>query len=71
MTHKVGPKGQVVLPKHMRDALGLQPGDEVDFEMEDNAIRVEPVRRYAGLRGSLASKDLVAELERDRRAEPR
>jgi AbrB family looped-hinge helix DNA binding protein len=44
MTHKVGPKGQVVLPKAMRDRLGIQPGDEVVFNDRDEEIVVRRAR---------------------------
>jgi AbrB family looped-hinge helix DNA binding protein len=71
MTHRIGPKGQVVIPKRMRVALGLQPGDEVDFELEDAAVRVEFARGRRQLRGFFAGHDLVGALEADRRAEPR
>jgi AbrB family looped-hinge helix DNA binding protein len=40
MTHKVGAKGQVVLPKEMRDEFGIEPGDEVEFDRGDGEIRV-------------------------------
>jgi AbrB family looped-hinge helix DNA binding protein len=69
MTSRVGTKGQVVIPKQLRDRLGIVPGDEVDFVLDDDAVRVSPVREHASLRGSLAGLGITAELESDRRAE--
>jgi AbrB family looped-hinge helix DNA binding protein len=37
----VGPKGQVVIPKRMREALGLKPGVEVTLELRDNEIIIK------------------------------
>lgn len=69
MTSRVGPKGQVVIPKAMRDQLGIAPGDEVDFAVEDGAVRVELRREGQSLRGQFAGLGLSAALEADRRAE--
>jgi AbrB family looped-hinge helix DNA binding protein len=71
MTHKVGRKGQVVIPKSFRVAAGLEPGDEVAFSREGNGIRVERVASPDALMGRLAGHRLVAALEKDRRAERR
>jgi AbrB family looped-hinge helix DNA binding protein len=70
MTHRVGAKGQVVIPKRLRDAIGIRPGDEVVFSLEGRVLRLEPARSATALRGSLAGFALVQALEADRRAEP-
>jgi AbrB family looped-hinge helix DNA binding protein len=35
---KVGPKGQVVIPRTMRKALKIEPGSKVLFRLEDDAL---------------------------------
>jgi len=67
MTYRVGPKGQVVIPKALRDQLGLAPGDEVEFSMVEGGVKLEPRRDQGSLRGSLAGFGLAAALEADRR----
>lgn len=34
----VGEKGQVTIPKHLRDELGIGPGSDVAFELRDGAL---------------------------------
>ncbi len=45
-------KGQVTIPKAVRDALGLQPGDRIDFVDTDRGCLIVPVKRdLRSLRG--------------------
>jgi AbrB family looped-hinge helix DNA binding protein len=37
---KVTSKGQVTIPQAIRERLGIQPGTEVGFEVEGEAIRM-------------------------------
>ena len=37
---RLGVKAQMVLPKPVRDALGLKPGDEFAFVIHDGEVRV-------------------------------
>lgn len=37
-TKNVGPKGQIVIPKRIRDALGLKPGVDVNIELRGEEI---------------------------------
>jgi AbrB family looped-hinge helix DNA binding protein len=73
MTQRVGAKGQVVIPKDIRDEIGLQPGAEVDFERDGEAVRILPAGTAAtrGLRGRYAASGLAAALLADREREPR
>ena len=36
-------KGQVTIPKHIRDAAGVAPGSEVAFTLEGSKIIITPV----------------------------
>jgi AbrB family looped-hinge helix DNA binding protein len=73
MTYKVGPKGQVVLPKHVRDRLGIEPGDEVTVEGVDDEVRIRRVEQQIALRGLLSDPTddvpLTRQLELDHRWE--
>ena len=60
-----------MIPKVFRDAVSLQPGDEVAFSREGNAIRMERVVSPDALMGRLAGHRLVDALEKDRRLERR
>ena len=48
-------KGQLTIPKQVRERLGLKPGDRLAFDLDDDAIllRVEKRRTLEELRGSL------------------
>ena len=41
---KVTSKGQITIPREIRQALGVQPGDRVLFESDNEGIRVRPLR---------------------------
>lgn len=85
MTHKVGAKGQVVIPKAIREEIGIEPGDEVVFEPDGKEVRVRRLaddpekrrRRIEALRGAwadipgLSTKDLEAERRAEREREER
>lgn len=74
----MGPKGQVVIPKRIRDRLHLQPGDRLQVREEEDGVHIRkalvgPAERraiVANLRGALAGgPSLTAALESERRSE--
>lgn len=47
-------KGQTTLPKAVRDALDLQPGDKVRYVIIGEDVRILPVRSAGELAGSVS-----------------
>jgi AbrB family looped-hinge helix DNA binding protein len=73
MTYRVGPKGQVVLPKAIRERLGIEPGDEVVVEQEDDHVEIRragtPVELLGLLADGASTDDLLAARREDRELE--
>ncbi|MGB0652865.1 MAG: AbrB/MazE/SpoVT family DNA-binding domain-containing protein [Thermoplasmatota archaeon] len=38
---KVGPKGQIIIPKPLRDRLGIRAGDEMVYTFHDGHLHLE------------------------------
>lgn len=71
MTSRIGAKGQVVIPKELRDRAGLHPGSEVEFELRGDAVVIVGRRAPPGLAGRFSKSGMAERLEADRAAEPR
>ncbi len=69
MTQKVGAKGQVVIPKELRERLGLGPGASVSFEPLDDGVVVRRADRIRELKGRYAGSGMAERLLEDRRRE--
>lgn len=60
---KLTSKGQVTIPKTVRERLGLRPGEELDFVEVRGSFRIEkhitasPFLKYRGLLKDLAGRD--------------
>ena len=65
-TVKVSPKYQVVIPKSIRDALKLRPGQKMRVIEYDGRIELIPDRDISELRGFLKGIDTRLEREKDR-----
>jgi AbrB family looped-hinge helix DNA binding protein len=66
-TTRITRKGQVTIPKELREEFGLEEGDELRWEKTDDGIRIRKATQSAG-RGMLVDED-VSEAEREAIAE--
>lgn len=82
MTHKVGVKGQVVIPKAIRERIGIRPGDEVAFDSDDQEVRIrrvadvdanraDRIRALRGIWSDSGTDVLLAERRKERELEER
>lgn len=74
---RVTTKGQVTIPKEIREALGIEPGDEITFEEVESGYRIrkkapttkdgdDPFEKY---RGSAKSDETMPDRMRRLRGE--
>ncbi len=62
----ISPKYQVVIPKEIREKLGLSQGQKVKAIMYDGRIELIPVRPIKTMRGFLKGMDTSIERDEDR-----
>jgi AbrB family looped-hinge helix DNA binding protein len=65
-TVTISPKFQVVIPKEIRERMGLEPGQKVQAIAHGDRIELIPVRPAREMRGFLRGIDTTVERERDR-----
>jgi antitoxin PrlF len=62
-TSRMTAKGQITIPKELRERLGLRPGDEVEFVQQEGGLRVQkrmaasPFTSYRGYLRHLKGQD--------------
>jgi AbrB family looped-hinge helix DNA binding protein len=63
---RISPKYQVVIPKKLREALNLTPGQQVQMIALEDRIEMIPVKRIAEMKGFLKGIDTTVARETDR-----
>lgn len=62
----ISPKYQVVIPKEIRQALHLQPGEKLHVFHYQNRLEFIPVKDIKKMRGFLKGIDTTIERDEDR-----
>jgi AbrB family looped-hinge helix DNA binding protein len=69
---RVGRRGQMVLPKAVREALGVNEGDQLWVEVEGNRVILRPVsslvRESLGLLRGTWGEEIASYLKKEREA---
>ena len=62
----VSPKFQVVIPKSVRESIGLKAGTRIQIMLYGTRIELVPLRKPKALRGYLRGIDTSVRREKDR-----
>ena len=63
---RISPKFQVVIPKNVREPLGLEAGQQLQVLSFRDRIELVPIRQISEMRGFLAGMEARVEREPDR-----
>jgi len=66
-TVTLSPKFQVVIPKKIRERMGLRPGEKLQVISLDNRIEIIPIRPMSEMKGFLKGFDPSFHREKDDR----
>ncbi|MFZ5450533.1 MAG: AbrB/MazE/SpoVT family DNA-binding domain-containing protein [Thermodesulfobacteriota bacterium] len=62
----VSPKFQIVIPREVRESMGLKPGARVQILQYENRLELVPLREPQALRGFIKGIDPEVVREEDR-----
>jgi len=62
----VSPKYQVVIPKEVRDSMGIVSGQKIQILTYQNRIELIPIRPMKNMRGFLKGIDTSVKRDKDR-----
>ena len=65
-TVTISPKYQVVIPRSVRESMGIHPGEKVRVLQYQNRIEFIPVRKIKEMRGFLKGIDTTVKRDKDR-----
>lgn len=66
LTETISPKYQIVIPKELRDALHLTPGEKLHVFRYQNRLEFVPVKDIKKMRGFLKGIDTVIKRDKNR-----
>lgn len=61
----VSPKFQMVIPKEIRESLGIAPGEKLEVVQFEDRIELIPLKKLKNMRGFLKGMDTKVEREAD------
>jgi len=62
----ISPKFQIVIPKEIREALNLKPGEKLQVFHYQNRLEFVPVKNIKKMRGFLKGIETIIERDKDR-----
>ncbi|PIU50857.1 AbrB family transcriptional regulator [Candidatus Desantisbacteria bacterium CG07_land_8_20_14_0_80_39_15] len=64
----LNPKGQATIPKRVREILKIGAGDKIEFDIEDNGIKIRPILNLESAFGRVRPKHMPEDFKKLRKS---